>query len=87
MNFITIPAFVTITYLLCELYKWYTSDKGEHAHGFISILAGIIGLVLGVLGYFIVPSFLEAENVFVGAAIGISSGLAAVGVNQIITNN
>ncbi len=83
MELLTMPAFVTITYLLCELYEWWASDKGDKAIDFIPVLSGIIGLLLGILSFYITPDFIGADNVFIAAAIGISSGLAAVGVDQI----
>ena len=50
---------------------------------FIPIICGICGAVLGIAGMFIMPDFPAADYI-TAAAVGIVSGLAATGANQVI---
>nr|DAZ61070.1 MAG TPA: holin [Caudoviricetes sp.] len=50
---------------------------------FIPIICGVCGAVLGIVGMFIVPDF-PATDYITAAAVGIVSGLAATGANQVI---
>ena len=49
---------------------------------FIPIICGVCGAVLGVAGMFLMPDF-PATDYITAAAVGIVSGLAATGVNQV----
>lgn len=48
----------------------------------IPVIVGVSGLVLGVAGMFIIPDY-PANDYITAAAVGIVSGLAATGINQI----
>lgn len=48
----------------------------------IPIICGIAGMALGIIGMFIIPDF-PADDYITAAAVGIVSGLAATGVNQV----
>lgn len=50
---------------------------------FIPIICGVCGAVLGIVSMFIVPDF-PATDYITAAAVGIVSGLAATGANQVI---
>lgn len=49
----------------------------------IPIICGVFGCALGILGMFIMPEF-PATDYITAAAVGIVSGLAATGANQIM---
>ena len=49
---------------------------------FSPIICGIGGAVLGIAGMFIMPDF-PATDYIAAAAVGIVSGLAATGANQV----
>lgn len=49
----------------------------------IPIICGLCGCVLGIAGMFLMPDF-PATDYITAAAVGIVSGLAATGVNQVI---
>ncbi len=49
----------------------------------IPVVCGVIGGILGVAGMYLMPEF-PATDAINAAAIGIVSGLAATGANQII---
>ena len=48
----------------------------------IPIICGVSGLILGVAAMFVMPDF-PATDYITAAAVGIVSGLAATGVNQV----
>ena len=50
---------------------------------YIPVIVGVAGGVLGVLGYKIMPDF-PATDILTAVAVGIVSGLAATGVDQVI---
>jgi hypothetical protein len=73
----TVAAITVICYLIgmgCKAYgridKW------------IPVIVGAVGAVLGVVGMYTIKEF-PAQDVLNAIAIGIASGLASTGVNQI----
>ena len=74
----TVSAITVIAYLVgmgCKAYgkvdKW------------IPVIVGVVGAVLGVVGLYTIKDF-PAEDVLNAIAVGISSGLASTGANQIV---
>lgn len=74
----TVLAIVVITYLIGLAAKQIKSVKDE----LIPVIVGISGGILGVIGMYIMPDF-PAHDILNAIAIGIVSGLASTGVNQI----
>lgn len=74
----TVLAIVVISYLVGLGAKLFPTvpDKA------IPVIVGITGGVLGVVGMYVMPDF-PANDVLNAVAIGIVSGLASTGVNQI----
>lgn len=64
----------------------YLIGMGVKASGldnkWIPIIMGVTGLVLGIVGMFIMPEF-PGSDYITAAAIGIVSGFAATGIDQI----
>ncbi len=81
-EFAAAPAIGVIVYLIAEIFKAVANSR-EGWLKFIPVLCGVLGGVLGVLGWLLIPGYIPAENIFTAAAIGIISGLAATGANQI----
>lgn len=48
----------------------------------IPVLCGVSGLLLGMAGLYLMPDF-PAEDHITAAAVGVASGLAATGANQV----
>lgn len=74
----TVAAITVICYLIgmgCKAYgkidKW------------IPCIVGAVGAILGVVGMFTIKDF-PAQDVLNAIAIGIASGLASTGVNQVV---
>lgn len=49
----------------------------------IPVIVGVTGAILGVIGFFIKMPDFPATDIITAIAVGIVSGLAATGVNQI----
>lgn len=74
----TVAAIVIICYLIGMGVK----AVEKIANKYIPVIVGIAGGILGVIGMYIMPEF-PASDVLNAISIGIASGLASVGVNQI----
>lgn len=79
MNFdmIQVIAITVICYLVGMICKAAPLDDK-----WIPCVVGILGGILGVVGMYLMPDF-PAHDVLNAVAIGIVSGLAATGVNQL----
>lgn len=74
----TVGAITVITYLIGMGIKAYGSlDK------WIPVVVGTVGGILGVVGMKTMPDF-PAGDVLNALAVGIASGLASTGANQIV---
>ena len=78
MEIIGIPAIVVISYMITETFKLFINKK------YLPIVAGISGGCLGVLSFLLQIDIMPANDIITALAIGIISGLAATGSNQII---
>lgn len=48
----------------------------------LPVICGVLGGVLGVVGMYVMPDF-PSNDIITSIAVGIVSGLAATGVNQV----
>ena len=74
----TVGAITVISYLVgmgCKAYgkidKW------------IPVIVGTVGALLGTVGLYTIPDF-PAQDILNALAVGIASGLASTGANQIV---
>lgn len=74
----TVLAIVVITYLIGLGAKTIPKIKDN----LIPVIVGVCGGILGVVGMFVMPDF-PAKDILNAIAIGIVSGLASTGVNQV----
>ena len=74
----TVAAIVMICYLVGVACKAISAVKNE----LIPVIVGGAGGILGVVGMYVMPDF-PAQDVMNAAAIGIASGLASTGANQV----
>ena len=72
-----VAVITVICYLVGEIVK-ATGIENKY----IPCIVGVAGAALGIAGLFIMPDF-PAADYMTAAAVGIVSGLAATGVNQI----
>lgn len=74
----SVAAITVIAYLVGMAAKDVTIVEDK----WIPVVVGVTGMILGVAGLYVMPDF-PAKDVINAAAIGIVSGLAATGINQI----
>ena len=74
----TVVAIIVITYLIGYASKQIPQVKDN----IIPIVVGVAGGILGIVGMFVIPSY-PADNILDAIAVGIVSGMASTGVNQI----
>lgn len=74
----TVIAIVVITYLIGIAVKAIPKIKNE----FIPVIVGAAGGILGAVGMYVIPDF-PASDILNAIAVGIASGLASTGVNQV----
>lgn len=74
----TVIAIVVITYLIGVAAKLVPKIKDSY----IPVIVGIAGGLLGVVGMYVIPDY-PAQDVLNAIAVGIMSGLASTGVNQV----
>ncbi len=74
----TVLAIVVIAYLVGLFAKALPKVKDNY----IPIIVGVSGGILGVVGMHVIPDF-PATDVLNAIAVGIVSGLASTGVNQV----
>ena len=73
----SVVAITVICYLVAQGVKATSLDNK-----WLPVLCGVVGGILGVVGMYVMPEF-PANDVITSVAVGIVSGLAATGVNQI----
>lgn len=82
METIIIPMIVSIVYGLIEIIKLsFPSDK---INSLLPAISAGIGIILGIIAYFSIPSLLTNLNILQAIFMGMCSGLSATGSNQLI---
>ena len=80
LGIVSVAAITIICYLIGEVLKaWDKFDDRK-----IPVIMGICGAVLGVIAFFPAPTIVPADNYLMAIAIGIVSGFAATGIDQIM---
>ena len=83
LELISVPTIAAVVYWVINLIK-YTVGDNETFKRFIPLIATALGIVCGVVCFFLIPTIVPADNVLVAIVIGGASGLTATGTNQII---
>lgn len=73
-----IAAITIICYLIAEAIKATALDNK-----WLPVICGALGGVLGVVALYVSPNIIPATDILTAIAIGIVSGLAATGANQV----
>lgn len=73
----SVAAITVLCYLVAQGVKATSLDNK-----WIPVICGILGGILGVAGMFLMPDF-PAGDYITAAAVGVVSGFAATGVNQV----
>ena len=84
MEMVSIPVITIICYLIGEFFKLVILRKKKR-YKYIPVIVGGVGGALGLIIYFISPElFFNTTNPFMAIAIGIVSGLASTGSNELV---
>lgn len=70
--------------VICYLVGIFCKSSDHIADEFIPSIMGISGAILGVVAYFTKMPEFKGFHILTAIAVGIVSGLAATGINQII---
>ena len=73
----SVAAITVICYLAAQVIKATPLDNK-----WLPVICGVLGGGLGVVGMFFMPDF-PATDILTAIAVGVVSGFAATGVNQI----
>ena len=73
----SVVAITVICYLVAQVVKTTAMDNK-----WLPVVCGVCGGILGVIGWRYMAGY-PAEDILTAIAVGIVSGLAATGVNQI----
>ncbi|HHT17781.1 MAG TPA: enolase [Papillibacter sp.] len=76
-SFTSVAAITVIVYLLVEIVKTTPLDRK-----WLPAIAGVLGGIMGYIAMFVMPSY-PATDPLSAIAVGIVSGLAATGANQV----
>lgn len=72
-----VAAVTVICYLIAQGIKATPLDNK-----WLPVICGVCGGILGVVGMKVMPDF-PAQDIITAAAVGVVSGFAATGVNQV----
>ena len=72
-----VAAVTVICYLIAQGVKATALDNK-----WLPVICGVCGGILGVVGMRVMPDF-PAQDIITAAAVGVVSGFAATGVNQV----
>ena len=73
----SVAGITVICYLAAQAVKATNLDNK-----WLPVVCGVLGGILGVVGLYWIPEY-PAQDIITAIAVGIMSGLAATGVNQV----
>ena len=73
----SVAGITVICYLAAQAEKATNLDNK-----WLPVICGVLGGILGVVGLYWIPEY-PAQDIITAIAVGIMSGLAATGVNQV----
>lgn len=83
LEIVCVPVIVTLVFVLMEIYKKFIAKDNEVLIRIIPVIAGVLGIVFGIICFYCVPEIISASNIWTAMLVGGASGLSATGCNQI----
>lgn len=83
LEIICVPIIVALVFVLMEIYKKFIAKDKETLIRIIPIIAGVLGIIIAIILYFVAPTMIVATNIGTAILVGAASGLSATGCNQI----
>ena len=82
LELISVPGIAIVVYAIIEVLK-YTFNNSEKFKRLIPITAVVLGAILGISCYYLIPNIVPTDNILMALLIGSASGLSATGTNRI----
>lgn len=82
IDFIPIPCFILILYLVAELLKFFVL-KTDQQKTILPIICAIIGGIAAGVCFVVSPGLIPGDDILTAIGEGIVSGLCATGANQV----
>lgn len=82
LNIPSMPFIVLAVYIIIFVMKKFTFKTDEQRKS-IPPVSAVIGGLIGILLFYKLPEAINAANIVEACTIGMGSGLAAVGCNQV----
>lgn len=79
-EFVSVPAIMVICAFIGGVWKKVTP---ENLDKWIPCLCGVCGIILSLLAFYTISDYIPANNWLSAIAVGVTSGLAATGANQV----
>ena len=79
-EFVSVPAIVVICAFIGGVWKRAMPEKLDK---WIPCICGVCGIILSLVAFYTIADYIPATNWLSAIAVGITSGLAATGANQI----
>lgn len=83
LEIVCVPVIVTLVFLLMEVYKKFIAKDKEILIRIIPLIACALGIVMGIICFYVFPDIISATNILTAILVGGASGLSATGCNQI----
>lgn len=83
MEIICVPVIVALVFVIMEIYKRYIAKENETMIRIIPLIAGGLGIMFGIVCFYVFPAIISATNLLTAILVGGASGLSATGCNQI----
>lgn len=80
-EFVSVPAIVVICAFIGEIWKKATPESLDK---WIPCICGACGIILSVVAFYTIADYIPANNWLSAVAVGVTSGLAATGANQVV---
>lgn len=85
MDIICVPIIASIVFSIIEFYKKATEgfSRKEIFLRMIPLLSAGIGIILGIVCFYIFPHVMGSDDIIAAVLVGGASGLSATGCNQV----
>ncbi len=83
MEIVSVPLLMGIVYTLVTLLK-FAFKKFTSFVNFVPLISGILGVIISIISFYAIPSIMLTQNVIQAIIFGLTHGLSAVGMEQIV---
>lgn len=80
---ISLPSIMTIVFTIVSLLK-LAFKKYKNFENFVPMIAGVLGAIVGLVAFYVVPTIVPTDNVFHALIFGLTNGLSTTGCVQLV---